>query len=431
MGRRRSVSSAGFSSAVPWGQYLSPAGLQQLRAYKYVSAPLSSIVDQKMTYFWEFVVNLMPMWLAPNLITTFSFMHAWFAHLLLTWYSPSLVEQAPRWAYVAVALAMFMYQTLDAIDGKQARRTKNGSPLGQLFDHGCDAVTAWIMGIFVAATVQAGPSLMSYVFLHMIVVPFFAANWEESCTSVFRFGVVGVTEGQFLVMGVELLTGLIGPDLWTWRVGELMGHPKLMPWLTVHDAVVIAACCGGAYQLVSSVVEVCRYYRAHPTESREQAITSFVEFFTVVLLGGAWVMAPSGVMQLHPRCLLLVVGALCSYQASRLIICHTTGEYYSRAWAILWPFPLLVLNEWSGRLFNGSDSALWVNSTAAMYGYALYVAALYVHFVVVTIDQITSFLGIRCFVIKPKVDEPPALADPKSEDPKRPHIIRKVFGKVA
>jgi hypothetical protein len=64
MGRRRSVSSAGLSTTVAFGQYLSPAGLQQLRAYKYVSAPLSSIVDQKMTYFWEFVVNLMPMWLA-------------------------------------------------------------------------------------------------------------------------------------------------------------------------------------------------------------------------------------------------------------------------------------------------------------------------------------------------------------------------------
>lgn len=36
---------------------------------------------------------------------------------------------------------MFVYQTFDAIDGKQARRTKTSGPLGQLFDHGCDAVT--------------------------------------------------------------------------------------------------------------------------------------------------------------------------------------------------------------------------------------------------------------------------------------------------
>lgn len=35
-----------------------------------------------------------------------------------------------------------MYQTLDSIDGKQARRTNSSSPLGELFDHGCDAVSA-------------------------------------------------------------------------------------------------------------------------------------------------------------------------------------------------------------------------------------------------------------------------------------------------
>jgi len=30
---------------------------------------------------------------------------------------------------------------MDSIDGKQARRTNTASPLGELFDHGCDAVS--------------------------------------------------------------------------------------------------------------------------------------------------------------------------------------------------------------------------------------------------------------------------------------------------
>ena len=34
-----------------------------------------------------------------------------------------------------------MYVHLDCLDGKQARRTKSSSPLGQLFDHGCDALS--------------------------------------------------------------------------------------------------------------------------------------------------------------------------------------------------------------------------------------------------------------------------------------------------
>ncbi len=34
------------------------------------------------------------------------------------------------------ALGLFFYQTMDVIDGKQARRTGTSSPLGELFDHG-------------------------------------------------------------------------------------------------------------------------------------------------------------------------------------------------------------------------------------------------------------------------------------------------------
>lgn len=34
------------------------------------------------------------------------------------------------------AFAVFFYLHMDCLDGKQARRTKNSSPLGQLFDHG-------------------------------------------------------------------------------------------------------------------------------------------------------------------------------------------------------------------------------------------------------------------------------------------------------
>jgi len=42
---------------------------------------------------------------------------------------------------VLCAVGLFIYQTLDAIDGKQARRIQCSSPLGELFDHGCDALS--------------------------------------------------------------------------------------------------------------------------------------------------------------------------------------------------------------------------------------------------------------------------------------------------
>jgi phosphatidylglycerophosphate synthase len=52
-----------------------------------------------------------------------------------------LIFKAPAWVLILCALGLFIYQTLDAIDGKQARRTNSSSPLGELFDHGCDALS--------------------------------------------------------------------------------------------------------------------------------------------------------------------------------------------------------------------------------------------------------------------------------------------------
>lgn len=52
-----------------------------------------------------------------------------------------LFSQAPLWAYLLCAVGLFVYQSLDAIDGKQARRTNSSSPLGELFDHGCDSLS--------------------------------------------------------------------------------------------------------------------------------------------------------------------------------------------------------------------------------------------------------------------------------------------------
>lgn len=39
--------------------------------------------------------------------------------------------KSSRWG-----IGLFLYQSMDAIDGKQARRTGMAGPLGEMFDHG-------------------------------------------------------------------------------------------------------------------------------------------------------------------------------------------------------------------------------------------------------------------------------------------------------
>lgn len=41
----------------------------------------------------------------------------------------------PEWLMIVTAVSYFIYMNLDNMDGKQARRTGNQSPLGALLDH--------------------------------------------------------------------------------------------------------------------------------------------------------------------------------------------------------------------------------------------------------------------------------------------------------
>lgn len=85
----------------------------------------------------------------PNMITLMGLMFI-VANVVLLLYmdtdlllkSSAKLPSVPNWVYFMFAFGLFMYQSLDAIDGKQARRTGTSSPLGELFDHGCDALNA-------------------------------------------------------------------------------------------------------------------------------------------------------------------------------------------------------------------------------------------------------------------------------------------------
>lgn len=82
------------------------------------------------------------------------------------------------------AVGLFIYQSLDAIDGKQARRTNSSSALGELFDHGCDAVSTGA-SLLIAQQNQNFYSLFFYISIHFIWSPLFFYHqslllWEHA-----------------------------------------------------------------------------------------------------------------------------------------------------------------------------------------------------------------------------------------------------------
>ena len=136
------------------------------------------------------------------------------------YYVPHFEEQAPRYVYILGGISLFAYMILDNLDGKQARRTNSSSPLGQLFDHGCDALNVTLSGMSTIATCQMKPGsiAMSLLFVHGHLL-LFAATLEEYHTGAMVLREVnGPNEGLLGLVAFQLLTGILGPDIWSKHV---------------------------------------------------------------------------------------------------------------------------------------------------------------------------------------------------------------------
>ena len=133
--------------------YIDKHAQSSLKAYEYSGTDLSLTYKYLLSPWAQFCVDhFTPLTMAPNTITFIGLLGMLASYLVMWYYCPNLDEAVdsdssppsdndsiPRWIFLFNGVMMFFYQTLDNMDGKQARRTENGTPLGMLFDHGCDA----------------------------------------------------------------------------------------------------------------------------------------------------------------------------------------------------------------------------------------------------------------------------------------------------
>jgi len=169
--------------------FLTAEAAQAIPNYQYKGEDRSLLYRYALSPLAQFLVDHTPNNIAPNTITFAGLCSMVFGYLIFWYYVPNLqiqnVEEIPRWIFLYNAIAMLIYQTLDNMDGKQARKTKSSSPLGLLFDHGCDAINS----IFGSANwiVAMGLNPMEDAWLCYIVVVgpyalFYIATWEEYYT---------------------------------------------------------------------------------------------------------------------------------------------------------------------------------------------------------------------------------------------------------
>lgn len=208
--------------------FLSEEDLINLDLYEYHSGEYS-FIDNLLNPFWQKVAYAFPNWFAPNLITLTGLVINIVAALMVALYDPMLTGEAPGWVYINAAICLQVYGILDAADGKQARRIHASSPLGQIFDHGCDAVNL----IFIIISSCSGVGLRigkttSYTII-MMCGCFACAQLLEYQTNILVAGskVFGVTEAMLIVSIVLILSGIFGTQIWDLEMTNYLPFLKI------------------------------------------------------------------------------------------------------------------------------------------------------------------------------------------------------------
>ncbi|XP_036231078.1 cholinephosphotransferase 1 isoform X1 [Bactrocera oleae] len=374
---------------------LSAQQLKKLSEHKYACTS-SSLLDPWLQPWWNWLVSMTPLWLAPNLITIIGLIVNIVTTLILVSYSPDGKSTPPAWASLLCAFGLFVYQSLDSIDGKQARRTNTQSPLGELFDHGCDSISTVFVALSACISCQLGqyPNWLFFQCFCAIGL-FYCAHWQTYVSGTLRFGKIDVTEAQFTIMAIHIISAVFGSDVWQARIpliggrwnyiiligitlgylANMLNFSKMfveggsgkngssvaLPLLGYEARVLSLYLIFGIY-----ILFVCRYARVIMTEGcgkngSSVAGTSVLSPsipLTMVILPALIIAqkSPQNIFTEHASLYILAFGMVAAKVTNKLVIAHMTkAEMEYLDWSQLGP-ALLFFNQY----FNCVVPEIWL-----------------------------------------------------------------------
>ncbi|XP_027222702.1 cholinephosphotransferase 1 isoform X1 [Penaeus vannamei] len=368
---------------------LDDSQLRRLEEHKY-SCMSVSLMDPLMQKWWCWLVEQCPLTLAPNLITITGLAINIFTSLILVYYSPDAKQEVPRWACFLCAFGLFVYQSLDAIDGKQARRTGTSSPLGELFDHGCDSLSTVFVSLGVSCSVRLG-TLPYWMFFQcmMAVTLFYCAHWQTYVSGTLRFGYIDVTEAQFGVMAIHMVSVILGPEFWAMKVPVLLVPFRCLP--TIFGIIAASVALFNNFKII--LIE--RGAGRNGSTVAGTSVLSPVVPLSLILVPAvliAW-KSPESLFLQDPTIYLLTFGCVAARVTNRLVVAHMTKSEMAYSDASLLGPAALFLNQY----FNCPISEKYL-----LYCVCVYVIYDLIKYCRQVCLEICEHLNIMLFTIIPK-----------------------------
>lgn len=308
--------------------------------YRYNASSGSVLELLFLQRFWTWCVRFVPNSVAPCVLTCLGLAINVLSCLVLLAYSTDLQSEAPRWAFVTCAMSLFLYQLLDALDGKQAIKVQN-TQAEELYDHGCDALSTFFVTTSIAIALRLGDSpLLLVTFFYLSMVTFYSSHWQDHITHVMVFRWMDVSECQCAMMAAHLLTALYGQNIWMTKV---LYHVELRILLLFMSFACLAFTIMGNLLIILGRKTPLDRFVSIP---RKQEKTMHPAVPLLVLSLCLWTTFGAGLMHDHPTLFLVTFG----FAFAKLIVALVmTSVSYGDAdlWDSSLVAPLfLCLNMW-------------------------------------------------------------------------------------
>lgn len=303
-------------------------GLDNIAAHTYKGGTYTYF-DNFFNPMWTKLTEMLPMTVAPNMITTIGALHCFVAYCVMWYHSPHLDANVPNWVIFLAGYCTIAYYTFDCMDGKQARRTGTSSPLGQLFDHGFDCICNLAHVSSTAGFSMLGSTPWIVALQTSLQLSFFMAQWEEYYTHVLPHaaGNFGVTEVNYGIGLITIIMAFIDRELfWISSVRSYV-HPFILSKLSVfvldyildlelRHFVVILWCLTMVCLMIGSIGRVLRHENVKSHKTQYSALSKLI---SPVIIALAPLLLPMNVICNMTRCISISTGLLFSFLTKKMV----------------------------------------------------------------------------------------------------------------
>ncbi|EGO52589.1 hypothetical protein NEUTE1DRAFT_72366 [Neurospora tetrasperma FGSC 2508] len=385
---------------------VSDDALIHLKTYKYSAVDKSPVSNYILKPYWNAFVEFLPLWVAPNMVTLigFSFIVANVGLLLI--FMPDLVGPGPSWLYFSFAFGLFAYQTMDNVDGKQARRTGTSSGLGELFDHGIDSLNCTLASLLETAAMGLGTTKAGVFTALCPCLPMWFSTWETYHTHTLYLGYInGPTEGILIACLLMAISGWYGPEIWSERLADNL---HLFSFLGLNEENLGDTSFQDiwVYFLIGAMffhIPFCIINVVNARLSRnEPLLPVFLEWTPIVVFTlsvGTWLYSPYSTLMDENHLVLFCVtmSFVFGRMTTKMILAHLTKQPFPYWTVMLWP---LIGGALIGNLPRFGLPAVTAQfEHLYLWAYLAFAFVVYSRWAWLVTTSICDFLGINCLTI--------------------------------